>query len=221
MSLLEFIYAESNSLFTIALAVMFLIALLEGVTTILGMGISSLLESVMPELELSVGELDAPQGLLSRLLSWLNYGKVPALIILICFLTAFGVVGYSIQYLLYTLTSTLFAQLIVAPIAFLIALPFVQMLTSLIEKIMPKDETSALKKESFIGVIATITLGNAKHGSPAEAKFKDTHGQTHYFMVEPESNEFEFTQGEDVLLSKQNNSGYFAIKNTNESLKGN
>jgi YqiJ-like protein len=88
MSLLEFIYSEHNSLFTIALSVMFLIALLEGITIMLGMGVSSLFETLMPDVDLNIDSAELPQGTLSKLLSWLNYGKVPVLIIFICFLTA-------------------------------------------------------------------------------------------------------------------------------------
>jgi YqiJ-like protein len=219
MSLLEFIYSEHNSLFTIALSVMFLIALLEGITIMLGMGVSSLFETLMPDVDLNIDSAELPQGTLSKLLSWLNYGKVPVLIIFICFLTAFGLIGYSIQYFLYITTSSLFPQTIIATLALLISFPFVKLLTSIIERIMPKDESSALSSESFIGKIATITLGTAKFGSPAEAKVRDIHGQTHYFMVEPELQNIDFIQGEDVLLSKLKSNGYYAIKNNYSSLK--
>ena len=221
MTTAEFIYSDYNSIFTISLTIMFLIALLEGITTIFGMGISSLFETIIPDIEVDIGDVDAPQGVLSKLLGWLNYGKVPVLIIFICFLTVFGVVGYSIQYALYSLTSTLFSQMIVVPIAFVVSMPFLKIFTSIIEKIMPKDESSALNEESFVGKVAVITVGNARFGSPAEAKVIDRYGQTHYFMIEPESNDIEFSQGEDVLLSKTKQNGYFAIKNNNTTLKGN
>ncbi len=221
MTLLEFIYADENLLFTIALSVMLIIAILEGITTLFGVAISSLIETLIPDFSMQIDTPETPQGVLSRLFSWLNIGKVPVLIIFISFLTAFSLIGYSIQYSVYSMNIALLPQLIGTPISFFIALPFVKFFTSLLQKIMPKDESSALTKENFIGTVATITLGTSKFGSPAQAKYKDTHGQMHYFMVEPESNEYEFTQGEEVLLSKHKESGYFAIKNTLSSLKGN
>lgn len=219
MTFFEFINSDSNSLFTIALALMLFIAILEGITTILGFGISSFVDGIFPDIDLEIGSADVSEGVLSKLFSWLNYGKVPVLIIFICFLTAFGVVGYSIQYIIYALISSLLPKIIVVPVALIITLPFVRLFTSLLEKIMPKDETSALSNESFIGKVATITLGKAKLGSPAEGKVKDKYGQTHYFMIEPESESIEFIQGEDVLLSKQNINGFYAIKNEHSSLK--
>jgi len=219
MTLLEFINSDSNSLFTIALALMLFISILEGITTIFGFGLSSFLEGIFPDIDLELSSPDVSEGVLSKLFSWLNYGKVPVLIIFICFLTAFGVIGYLIQYTFYMFISSLLPQTIVVPVALIVTLPFVRLLTSLLNKIMPKDETSALSHDSFIGTVATITLGKAKFGSAAEGKVKDKYGQTHYFMIEPESQDIEFVQGEDVLLSKKNINGFYAIKNEHSSLK--
>jgi len=218
MSLMAFITADQNSIFTMALVLMGMIAILEGASTVIGMGISELLESMLPNVEFDVATPDAPQSVLSKLLGWINFGKVPLLIIMVCFLSAFGVVGYLLQYFTQGLTSVLLPQLIAVPIAFVIAMPFVRLFTSMLEKIMPRDESSALKEESFVGAMVTITLGTAKKGSPAEAKLTDVHGQTHYFMVQPEDEEEQFEQGSSVLLLRPSSNGFYAIKNTNTSL---
>ena len=218
MTLSAFIAADQNTLFTAALILMIMIALLEGITTLIGMGISEMLETVLPDLDFDLSTPDAPQSVLSKLLGWLNFGRVPLLIIFVCFLSAFGTVGYTLQYLLISTGLPLLPQLIMVPVAFIISMPFVRLFTSILQKIMPRDETSALSEESFIGATATITLGTAKKGSPAEAKVTDKHGQTHYFMVQPHSEDEEFNQGEKVLLSEQFSSGFYAIKATNPSL---
>ena len=218
MSLMAFITAEQNSIFTMALVLMGMIAVLEGVSTIIGMGISELLESILPDVEFDIATADAPQSTLTKLLGWINFGKVPLLIIMVCFLTAFGVVGYLLQYLSQSLSTILLPQIIAVPIAFVIAMPFVRLFTSLLKKIMPRDESSALKEESFVGAMVTITLGTAKKGAPAEAKLVDKHGQTHYFMVQPESEEEMFEQGESVLLLRPSSNGFYAIKNSNTAL---
>ena len=218
MSLMAFITADQNSIFTMALVLMGMIALLEGASTIIGMGISELLESILPNVEFDMATPDAPQSVLSKLLGWINFGKVPLLIIIVCFLSVFGVIGYLLQYFTQGLTSVLLPQLIAVPIAFVITMPFVRLFTSMLEKIMPRDESSALKEESFIGAMVTITLGTAKKGSPAEAKLTDVHGQTHYFMVQPEQEDEQFEQGSSVLLLRPSSNGFYAIKNTNTSL---
>jgi len=218
MTLTAFIGADQNSVFTIALAVMLMIALLEGITTLIGVGLSELLESILPDVEIEVPTTEAPQSTLSRLLGWINFGKVPVLIILVCFLTAFGVAGYALQYIAYGTVSALIPQLLAVPAAFMIAMPFVRIFTNILQKIMPKDESSALSENSFVGMLATITLGKAKKGSPAEAKVIDRHGQTHYFMIQPEGEDDEFVQGEQVLLLRPSSNGFYAIRNHNTSL---
>ncbi len=218
MTLIEFIGAEQNGAFTIALAVMFMIAVLEGITVLIGMGISEMLETVLPDMDFDISAPEAPQSIMSKLLGWINFGRVPVLIIFVCFLTAFGIAGYLLQYLVYGLSSMLIPQLFAVPAALVVAMPFVRLFTNVLQKIMPKDESSALSEESFVGAVAIITLGKATKGFPAEAKVKDKYGQTHYFMIQPEDDE-EFSQGEQVLLLRPSSNGFFAIKNNTTSLQ--
>lgn len=218
MTLLTFIGADQNSAFTIALALMLMIAALEGVTTLIGMGLSELLETILPDFDMDIPTADAPQSTLTKLLGWINFGKVPVLIILICFLTAFGIVGYSLQYFVYMASTALLPQLFIVPVAVLLALPFVRLFTNGLQKIMPKDESSALSEESFVGATAVIILGKAVKNSPAEAKVIDKYGQTHYFMVQPEAENETFEQGEQVLLLKPSSNGFYAIRHSNNAL---
>ena len=219
MTLMEFISSDYNFIFSTALIIMIMISILEGISTLIGLGISELLETLLPDFDVDISSSDAPQSILTKLLGWINFGKVPVLIIFVCFLSAFGVVGYTLQYLAYTFTSNLWPQFLMVPAAFVIALPFVRVFTNTMQKIMPRDESSALSEESFIGHMATITLGEASLDSPAEGKVTDQHGQTHYFMIQPEIENERFNQGEQVLLSKPSNNGFYAIKNTNTSLQ--
>ena len=219
MNLMEFIGSDFNFLFSTALIIMLMISILEGITTLIGIGVSELLETFLPDFDINMSSPDTPQSILTKLLGWINFGKVPILIIFVCFLTAFGVVGYTLQYLAYSLTSNLWSQLIMVPAAFVISMPFVRIFTNIMQKIMPKDESSALSEESFVGQMATITLGIASKNSPAEGKVIDKHGQTHYFMIQPELDQEKFNQGETVLLSKPSSNGFFAIKTTHTSLQ--
>ena len=73
-------------------------------------------------------------------------------------------------------------------------------------------------KESLVGRVATITLGTAKHGHPAEAKVKDQHDQTHYLMVEPDALEQEFAQGTKVLLVRKQGAVFYVINIEHDAL---
>lgn len=218
MTLFEFIADGHNSLFAGALALMLLIALLEGVTTLLGAGLSNLIDSLLPDVEIDLEVPDTSSSALSRLLGWLHVGRVPILVIAVIFLTAFGLIGYGIESLLLGATGMLWPGWIVAIAAFFGALPVVRLLSGAIRRIIPQDESSAISEESFVGRVATITLGKARRGYPAEAKLTDQHGQTHYLMVEPEKEDVEFAQGEEVLVVARDANRFIVIENTHAAL---
>jgi hypothetical protein len=219
----EFLTASQNMPFTVALLVMFGIAILEGLMTLLGVGLSNVIESLMPDIDFDLeADLSGPEVQsvtpLSRLLGWLRIGKVPVLMLLVIFLTAFGLIGIAVQSFVHGTAGFLLPGLIASIPALLLALPVVRVLGSVLSKLMPNDETEAVSIESLIGRVATITLGTAKQGSPAEARVRDTHGTTHYVMVEPDTQQEEFTKGDDVLLVRRAGSIFKVINNTNPSL---
>lgn len=218
---MEFLFAQQNMPFAVALALMFLIAVLEGVTTVLGAGISGFLDSLLPEMNFDL-DMDAPDihtnTPLTRVLGWLRFGQVPALVIMVIFLTAFGLLGYVIQAVSENLTGHMMPGLPASCFALVCSSPFVRVGGGILAKIMPKDETEAVSEQSFIGLIAVITLGTAKPGKAAQGKLKDRHGQTHYVMIEPDGHEEQFTQGTEVLLVKQQGALFKAILNTSSAL---
>jgi len=218
MTLFEFIADGHNSLFATALLLMLLIALLEGVTAFLGAGISSVIDSLLPDLEIDAELPEASSSALSRFLGWLHVGRVPVLVILIVFLTAFGLIGFGVQSLLLGITGTLWPGWMIAVPAVIAALPVVRLFSAVIRRIIPRDESSAISEAEYIGRIATITLGRARKGYPAEARLTDQYGQSHYLMVEPETEGEEFSQGEEVLLLQRRANLFLAIKNTHSVL---
>lgn len=202
--------------FTIALIIMLVIALLEGVGLLLGVGLSTLFDSLLPDIDFDINE---PSGALTHFMGWMNIGRVPLLAIIICFLTSFGAIGYLIQSILYGIMGIFLPSALAIVLSFAMALPATRITTNAIRKVIPSDESSALSQEDLIGSAATITLGRATKGSPAEAKYVDKYEQAHYFMVEPEEVGIEFKAGETVILAKQSPKGFYAIKNTLSQLE--
>jgi len=220
MNMLEFLNAAQNMPFTVALAVMLGIAVLEGVASLLGAGISSFIDTLLPELDMDVDHSTAVSTVspVSRFLGWLRFGQVPALIVLVIFLTGFGLIGLGIQSVMQDLTGALLPGILAVFIALLLALPVVRVLAGGIAKVIPKDETEAVEEKTLLGRVAVITLGTAAKGSAAEAKVKDQNGLTHYVMVEPESEEVKLVKGTAVLLLEKTGSVFRVIENTNPSL---
>jgi hypothetical protein len=217
---MDFFLEPQNFPFTVSIAVMIFIAALEGVGALIGLGISNILESILPDIELDV---DGPNlesnTTLSHFLGWLRVGEVPFLVLLIVFLTSFGLIGLIIQQVAMGTTGHLFPSPIVALPAILGALPCMRLFGGMINRIMPRDETEAVSTESFKGRVATLTLGTATKGSPAEAKLIDTHNQSHYIMVEPDDDNDEIKQGERVLILNKAGSVFKVIRNPNKSLE--
>ena len=266
---MSFILLPENLPFTVALAVMLGIALLEGAMTMLGTGLSQFLDDLIPdgfgEVDVGdVGDLSADvdvdvdvdldtdfsmnghdgsighsgvdgitdgahthgpaeigsQSALSRLLGWLCVGRVPVLILLIAFLTVFGLSGLFVQSFLADLTGTAWSGWLVSIPALFIAVPSVRLFGLGMAKLIPSDETSAVSSKTFIGRVATITLGTARRRNPAQAKLHDKFGQVHYVMVEPDIRGEKFVTGDDVLIVRKTGSVFRVIKNTSAGLTG-
>lgn len=215
------ILASENMAFSIALALMLMIAVLEGVAALFGAGVSSALDSLLPDSDISphteVGQIDADTAL-SRFLGWLRIGEVPLLMLLVVFLLSFGLLGLLLQGAVQNTLGFLVPAWLAVPTVFMLSVPLVRLGGGVLQAIMPRDETSAVSEDSLLGRIAVITLGNARTGYPAEAKVRDQHGYSHYIQLEPDGPDDEFVQGDEVLLLSRQGSVYKAIFNPNPHL---
>lgn len=234
--MISFILAEQNTPFAVALALMFFIAALEGVTTMLGVGVSGFLDSLLPDMDIDVdidvdmdvdvdvdvdADLGAPDvggGHLIAMLSWLRIGQVPVLVLLIIFLTSFGLFGIFMQMAVQQMTGRLLPALPASGAAFVLALPMVRLFGGILARIIPKDETEAVSENSMIGLVAVVSMGRARTGSPAQSKLADRFGQSHYVMVEPDDPNEEFVQGDEVLLVSRHGATFIGIRNTSPAL---
>lgn len=181
------LFAPQLAPFTLALGILALIAFLEVVSVLMGAGISSVVDSVLPEIDADVDvDLDAeasPQivpetgggNFIIAVLAWLSVGKVPALIVFAAFCFAFGVAGIVLQNAIGNILGFMLPAWMAAIPAFVLALPLTRWIGRGLARVMPKEVTSAVSTETFVGRLATIIRGVARQGSPAEAKLTYTH----------------------------------------------
>jgi len=88
-----------------------------------------------------------------------------------------------------------------------------------IGRYIPRDETSAVSEESFIGRVARLTADSAAMGRPGQAKLIDEYGRTHYLLVAPDDPEIRFTHDDVVLIvSRASGSLFHAIRNPRPDL---
>lgn len=227
--MIDFLLLSANLPFTIALAFMCAIGLLEIVTSLLGLGASNFIESVWPSLDLDVDiDIDVDQGglipaatgpgsAIGNMLGWLGFGKVPAMVMLVLMLLGFGIIGLAVQSAAMKIRGLLLPGILASGLALVGAICFVRVAGRAVSRILPRDESEAVSEKSFLGRIAVVTAGTAKRGHPAQAKLRDQHGRTHYVMVEPDSAAEEFEAGSEVLLVMRECAVFYAIGSLGQS----
>jgi len=206
------IFAGETAPFAVALGLTLAIAIIELVGLLMGMQPSAVVDGALPDLD--IPDADAPEmemGALSQLLSWFNFGRLPALVVLLLLTTSFGLLGFAGQEALRR-TLGFAVEPWVASIPAALGAAFVTRHAGrALARIIPKEETDAVSTKAFIGRVATVFRGEASAGRPAEAKLTDIHGKTHYLLVEPDEAAMVLPEGSEVVLIRQDGPVYRGI----------
>jgi hypothetical protein len=212
--MIEFLFADINTGYSIALFTVVCLALLEGVGILIGLSVMNLLDHISP-IDLDVDfDADLNAGGLTPLLGWLCLNRLPLLIWLVLFFTSFGIIGFTLNYISLTAFDIKIPELLSYSLSLLAGFYTTHLLGGPLGNLLPKNESSAISNDSFSGLVATITIGTAKKNSPAEASVIDNYSQKHYVMVAPENLADEFTQGDKVVLVEKQEKFWLAIKFT-------
>jgi hypothetical protein len=196
-----------NAPFLVAIVVMVVIGALEGLSLIVGTGLSHHLDQLFG--------VHASDGFLG----WLHVGRAPILVLLVVFLMAFAITGLVLQWATTGVVGHALPAWIASVVAAGCALPVVRMLGGLISHVIPRDETTAVSEASFVGRLARVTGELASEGRPAQAKLMDEHGQAHYLLVEPDAPGITFARGETILaVSRASGTVFRAIRNPRPDL---
>jgi hypothetical protein len=186
------------------------IALFEGLGMLVSMSPSNLIDDWLPDV--------SGDGALDRVLGWLHVGRVPALVLLLLFLTGYVLFGYGLQ----MVAHGLFGGYLPAWMAGLLAVPSgmatVRGLGSLIAHIVPRDETSAVSEQSLAGGGGGAPAGAPRRGLAAQARVRDALGRSHYLMVEPDIDDEVFEEGAQVLIVRKAGAFYRCIANPHPGL---
>ena len=236
--MIEQFFAPQNLPFAVALTIMLILGLVEGMGMIIGLGVSDLLDSLLPDMDVDADvdldiDIDSPDlsgghgvevghldqiGPFTRMLSWLRVGRVPILILMVIFLLSFGLGGLILQAVIASFVGEPLPTIVAVVPALLVAIWSMNVLGGLAQKIVPRDESSAVSQDSFVGHVAVITTGAAETGKPAQARLRDKYQQAHYLMVEPDIEGEVLGEGEEVLIVRKEGSAFRAIANPNPAL---
>ncbi len=222
---MTWLLAPHNTVFTAAFVLVVCFAVLEGISLLLGLGISDFLSDL---LGLPDGtEIDAPgapeaaPSLVGPLLSWLEIGKVPMLVSVCSFLAAFSILGMMLQQALLLGGPGPLVQPAAAAVAFFLALPVLKFINRFLSRVWPQDETSAFSPALLIGRVGIVTIGTASDDRAAEIKVTGPDGRSHYLMTFVSGDAV--SQGGEVLLVRRDDATghYHGVKNTNPDLSPN
>jgi hypothetical protein len=181
--------------FTVAVLLLAGIAAVEGIALLGGFSVAGWIDHLLPPPDVD--------GLADSWLGWLQVGRVPLLVLLVVLLTAFALLGFTLNALVHDLLGFYPPAILSSLVAFLGALPLVRASGAAIARLIPRDETSAVTLDSLVGRVAVVVNGTARANYPAEARVKNEHGQTLYVRVEPDLPNEQFGPGASVLLVKQ------------------
>ncbi|MFT4002787.1 MAG: DUF1449 family protein [Rhizobium sp.] len=175
-----------------AIAAMILVGLtvIEILSMLLGFSLSELIGK--PHFE-------GHEGVIAGLLSWINIGGVPLLILIMLVLGIFAVTGFAIQTVADIAWTPLPAMIAAAP-ALLVTIPLVRGSTRTIARIVPRDETYAVDAADFVGRTGTVSIGPLDQGLPGRVSVKDAHGNWHQLRACAGKGESPLPIGAKVLL---------------------
>ncbi|ASW07335.1 OB-fold-containig protein [Rhizobium sp. 11515TR] len=175
-----------------AIAAMILIGLtaIEILSMLLGFSLSELIGK--PHFE-------GHDGVLAGLLSWINIGGVPLLILIMLALGIFAVTGFAIQTVADVIWAPLPAIAAAVP-ALAVTIPLVRGSTRMIARIVPRDETYVVEADDFVGRIGTVSIGPLDQGLPGRVSVKDAHGNWHQLRASAAKGESPLPIGAQVLL---------------------
>ncbi|TVR52442.1 MAG: DUF1449 family protein [Puniceicoccaceae bacterium] len=216
--MVEFLLSPANWPFTGALVVVAVIGLLQVLGLVAGLDLAEGADELLPDFDApSTAGLEGVPAHFA-MLGWLELGRVPVLFSLVAFLTLFAVIGLNGQALLALSGLGPLPALLAAPPVFLICLVPLKWTNRLLAKVMPRSESMAVSKETFLGRIAVIVVGEATHERPAEARLTGPLGRTHYVMVYADEPEVRLASGAEVLLVGRRGEHFTAISNPNPNL---
>jgi membrane protein implicated in regulation of membrane protease activity len=218
--MIDWFTSDSAWIFSLAILIMLGLGVIELIGLMMGASLSGWFDDFF-----DVGiDADAEihvDGFVDSLLGWLHLGRIPFLVLLVMFLSAFGISGLAMQWLLLSLIGTSLPALVATLLALAVAVSATRVFGGLFARILPKAESSAVSRDSLIGRVAVITGTNqAKVGMAGEARVKDAYDRTHYVLVEPDEPFDHLNGGAEVLLVRRKGARFTAIPNPHAGIMG-
>lgn len=207
--------------FTLAALVMTGLVVVEALSLLVGHSLSGLVDGALGH---DVGDTGGGGDLTTAadasgpfspatLMSWINLGRVPFLILLILGLAVFALAGFVLQGLATALVAPLPAAAAIL-LAGAAMLPALRVSTQSIARLIPRDESYVVTADDLVGATAEVTLGPLDHGLPGQVRAVDRHGNTHFLRARAAPGAPAMQAGARVLLVDRAEAVYVAVPAT-------
>lgn len=187
------LFADYNGPYLFAISFVLLIGVFEIVSLLFGQMLSGFLDAHLTHYD------SLTSGYTGQALDYLHIGRIPALVVLCLLAGYFGLFGLLIQHCAVSIWQTPLSNALLIPVNLAVSVLAVHYSGKIIAPWLPRDESTAMTEEQFVGHMAVITGPSAVAGCPCEGRFTDQYGQAHYLLLEPEAGKT-LHKGDRVLI---------------------
>ncbi len=150
-------------------------------------------------------------GSTGPIVGFTGFGRVPLTFWLASLAAGFALSGYVLQLAVAKITGAPLGPWLASALAAIPALWIGGRFSALFARAVPRNETSAISRRSYGRRRGVITVGTARRGAPAQARFSDAHGNLHYVMVEPFDPKDAIAAGTEVLILRRRQGEFVAV----------
>lgn len=144
------------------------------------------------------------------LMSWVNVGGVPLLVLILLTLGLFAIDGFIIQGIARAIWRPL-PWIVAAPLAFASAIPLVRQGSRWLSNIIPRDETYVIAQSDLVGRVGEVMVGPLDQGLAGRVRVKDAHNNWHFVTARAAVGSADLPVGSHVLLVDLQQSDFLAI----------
>jgi hypothetical protein len=144
------------------------------------------------------------------MMSWVNVGGVPLLVLILLLLGLFAIDGFVIQGIARIIWRPL-PWFIATPLAFAAAIPLVRQGSRWLSNVIPRDETYVIAQSDLVGRVGEVTVGPLDQGLAGRVRVKDAHNNWHFVTARAASGSGDLPVGSNVLLVDLQQSDFLAI----------
>ena len=199
--------------FTLAAAVMAGLVVVEALSLLVGHSLSALVDGALghdADFEAGGGAEAGGSFSPAALMSWINLGRVPFLVLLILALAAFALAGFVLQGLAAALLAPL-PTILAVGLAGAATLPALRVSTRTVARLIPRDESYAVSADDLVGAVGEVTLGPLDQGLPGQVRALDRHGNAHFLRARAAPDAPAMESGTRVLLVDRADAVYVAV----------